>query len=435
MACQVQSDPRANPIVYFSQIDAFMASEEYREIGLLERDFSRERVLSLRVMLTILLYMVADAGRRGYKCLLDQFWADCRKAGIELGSLQPVSPAAFCKARHKIPSEMIRALLLHAAVQFDHYFGHDFRLKGHRLFAVDGTKTQVSRSDELFDALGWHASGYNPQMLVSTLYDVLSKVPHDLTVAPTHSSERAELSKMLDALREGDILTLDRGYPSFELIEELRRRSVHFIIRLPTSTFAGVVRFVAEGGTDGQTTINPPSRLRSTHKPMKARVVVLPTRGDKPVVLITDLKKAEFDWLEIGNIYHLRWEAEELYKLVKGDYLGQKQYHAKSLEGLKQEVYGVALFISIARAFTAAAAEASCTPYQHLYQKTAILSTADSITQLLLEEREGELKDIVGYLVARIARDIVPPRPGRSYPRRSYRPRPRWTPNGKRGRT
>lgn len=131
-----------------------MASGEWRKLGLPEKDFSRHRILPLRVMLTLILYMIADAGRRGYKCLLDQFWADCRKCGIHLRSESPVTPSAFCKARKKIPPEMIRALLQHAAEQFDMYFGHEFRLKGHRVFAVDGTKTQVTRSDELFDALG-----------------------------------------------------------------------------------------------------------------------------------------------------------------------------------------------------------------------------------------------------------------------------------------
>jgi hypothetical protein len=411
-----------------------MASGEFRKIGLLEKDFSRHRILPLRVMLTLLLYMIADAGRRGYKCILDQFWADCRKCGIDLGSEWPVTPAAFCKARMKIPSEMILALVHVAAEQFDQHFGHDFRLKGHRVFAVDGTKTQVTRSDDLFDALGWHASGYNPQMLVSTLYDVLSKVPHDLRVAATHSSERDELREMLDALHDGDILTLDRGYPSFELLTELGNRNLHFVIRVPSSTFAAVVRFVADGGSDGWVTVSPPSRLRSTQEPRKVRVVVLPVDDDKPVVLITSLDESEFPWLEMGDLYHMRWETEELYKLEKGDYLGQKQYHAKSLEGLKQEVYGLALFISITRAFTAAAADVSGTPYRHLYQKTAVLAAADCITQLLLEERTNEFNEVVQHLIARIARDIEPPRPGRSYPRRSYRPRPRWTPTGKRGR-
>jgi len=382
-------------------------------------------------MLSLILFMIADAGRRGYVCLLDAFWDECRTHGIDLGP--KVTAAAFCKARHKIPSEMVLALLHHAARQFDLWFGDRFRLKGHRLFAVDGMKMQVTRSDELFDALGWHGSGYNPQMLLSTLYDVLSKVPHDMRVAPTHTSERAELYSMLDSLLEGDVLILDRGYPSFALATELLRRKVHFLMRLPAGTFKAVTQFVAGGRTDGWITVSPPQHLRGTHAAIRLRAVVHPGKGPKPVVLVTDLDEAEFSWLEIGDCYHLRWEAEEFYKLEKGDYLGQRQFHAKSFDGLKQEAYAFGLFLSVSRALTAASAQTSDVPYRHIYQKTALLAVADYLTRLLLEDRQDELQAVTARLLGRIAETIVRPRPGRSYPRRSYRPRPRWTPTGKKG--
>ena len=385
-------------------------------------------------MLTLILYMIADAGRRGYVPLLDAFWDECRTLGIDLGRTAPVSAAAFCKARQKVPSEMVHALLRHAAARFDRYFGDLYRLKGHRVFAVDGTKVQVTRSDELFDALGWHASAYNPQMLVSTLYDVISRVPHDLSVAPTHGSERDELTSMLDSLHVGDILVLDRGYPAFDLMTELLRRRIHFLVRLPSGTFAAVTRFVEAGGTDGWVTIRPPQRLRGTLSDLRARAVVLPGKDLKPAVFVTDLVEAEFSWSDIGSLYHMRWESEELYKLEKGDYLGQGQFHSKTYDGLEQEVYALALFVSIGRALTVASAELRGVEPHHIYQKTALLAVGDYITRLLLEDREDELQETTRRLLDRIARTIIPPRPGRSYPRRSYRPRPRWTPTGKKGR-
>jgi hypothetical protein len=384
-------------------------------------------------MLTLILYMIADAGRRGYLPLLDAFWDECRTLRIDLGSEEPVSAAAFCMARQKIPSEMILALVHHAAQQFDLYFGDLFRVKGHRVFAVDGMKMQVTRSDELFDALGWHASGYNPQMLVSTLYNVVSGVPHDLRVAPTHTSERAELWAMLDSLREGDILTIDRGYPAFDLTAELLHRKVHFVVRLPAGTFKAVEQFVADGGTDGWVTVSPPKGLGKTHPTIRVRVLVFPGKDLKPFVLMTDLEEGEFSWSEMADLYHRRWAAEEFYKIAKGDYLGQRQFHSKSFDGLKQEVYAFALFMSMTRALTAASAEADGVPYRHIYQKTSILAVADYLTRLLLEDSQDELQSVTTHLLKRIARTVVRPRPGRSYPRRSYRPRPPWTPKGKKG--
>jgi len=384
-------------------------------------------------MLSLSLYMIADAGRRGYKPLLDAFWDECRTLRIDLGRAKPVSAEAFCKARKKIPSELILALVHHAAQQFDLYFGDLFRVKGHRVFAVDGMKMQVTRSDDLFDALGWHASGYNPQMLVSTLYNVISGVPHNLRVAPTHTSERAELYPMLDSLHEGDILTLDRGYPCFDLAADLLQRKVHFVIRLPAGTFKAVEQFLADGGTDGWVTISPPMQLRQTHAQIRVRVVVHPGKNPKPVVFMSDLDETEFSWQEVEELYHHRWAVEEFYKVEKGDYLGQRQFHSKSYDGLKQEVYAFALFISITRALTAASVEAAGVPFHHIYQKTAILAVADYLTRLLLEEKADALHSITAFLLERIARTLVPPRHGRSFPRRSYRPRPPWAPTGKKG--
>jgi len=238
---------------------------------------------------------------------------------------------------------------------------------------------------------------------------------------------------MLDSLREDDILTIDRGYPAFDLTAELLRRKVNFVVRLPASTFTGVKQFVADGGTDGWATICPPSRLRKTHTSIRVRVLAFPGKDLKPFVLMTDLEEVEFSWSEIEELYHLRWTVEEFYKIPKGDYLGQGQFHSKNFDGLKQEVYAFALFLSITRAFTAASADAVGVPYRHIYQKTAILAVADYLTRLFLEDSQHELQSITTHLISRIARTIVKPRPGRSYPRRSYRPRPPWTPKGKKG--
>lgn len=382
-------------------------------------------------MLALILYMIADAGRRGYRPLLDAFWDECRVFGIPLASEDPVSPVAFCNARKKVPPVLILGLLHQASQEFDARFGDRFLLKGHRVFAVDGTKVQVTRSPELFAALGAHGNGYNPQMLESALYNVISKVVYDVRVAPTHSSERDELRSMLASLQPGDILTLDRGYPAFDLFTELLERGVHPVVRLPASTFPAVEEFVKSGETDGWVTITPPRRFRARYESLRMRVVVFPGKGSDRVVLITDLSASEFSWLEMSDVYHLRWGAEELYKLGKGDYLGQGQFHSKSLDGLKQEVYALGLFVTIVRTATAAAAEVSGEPYEDIYQKTAVLAVAEYVTRLTLGPQHGKLEEVTAHLLHRIARNIVPPRPDRSFARRSYRPRPPWTPKGK----
>jgi hypothetical protein len=48
-------------------------------------------------------------------------------------------------------------------------------------------------------------------------------------------------------------------------------------------------------------------------------------------------------------IPRMRWEIEEYYKVVKGDYLGQGQFHSESVAGVEQELQALALFVASSR--------------------------------------------------------------------------------------
>ncbi len=397
-----------------------------------EQDFSRSGPLSLELLVTLLLYLIADAGRRGYAALLDAFWDECRDHNVPLPTQAPVSASAFCQARKKIAPEFVRSLLHQVADGFDKMHGHAFRWRGHRVFAADASWVSTQRSDELWDALGGPKIGNCPQMLLSTLYEVIGGVVHDLTVAPAHGSERRELLRMLPRLRPGDVLLLDAGYPSFLLVRELMKRSIHFVIRMRTSqTFEKVESFIQSGKTDEIVTISPHRNLPRGLDPITVRLVNRARREDEPFVLMTDLLDPKHTPEDLDHLYHLRWLLEELYKVEKGDYLGQRQFHAKSLDGVKQEAYAFGLFVALSRLFMASASQDAEVDLSDLSQKRAILAVAAYLTRLLLLKDRARLERIVGRLLERIARNTDPPRPGRSFPRRSFRPRPRWHAGGK----
>jgi len=96
-----------------------------------------------------------------------------------------------------------------------------------------------------------------------------------------------------------------------------------------------------------------------------------------------------------------------------------------------QEVYAFGLFVAISRTFMASAARSHAVPFADLSQKRAILAVASYITRLALRADRRALQNIVNRLLERIARNIDPPRPGRSFARRSFRPRPPWSGRGK----
>ncbi|MEE9391852.1 MAG: hypothetical protein V3W41_05025 [Planctomycetota bacterium] len=178
------------------------------------RDFSRNGPLSPRLLIVILLYLVTDAGRRGYKHLLDEFWDECEDFGLELPTEQAVSAAAFCKARKKLKPEVFRALLHEVVDGSQETHGPSYRWKGRTLLACDGSSISLQRSASSQDEFGGSSTGHCPQAMLSTLFDVHAKMLVDLTIARYAACERKELLKMLDRVRPGDVLLLDRGYTS-----------------------------------------------------------------------------------------------------------------------------------------------------------------------------------------------------------------------------
>lgn len=381
--------------------------------------------------MTLLLYLVADAGRRGYERLLEAFWDECASYDVPLPQDEPVSAVAFCNARKKIRPELVRELLRHAAEDFDETYGWCHRWKGRRVLACDGMKISVQRSDELWKEFGGPEGGHCPQALVSTLYDVMSRVPVDCNVVPYASCERTQFLEMIDRVGIGDLVLLDRGYPSYEILTTLIDRKIDFVVRVPADmTFKAVESFVVTGAFDQLIDIERPRNVTVGDETIRVRAIYRERKdAEQPTVLLTSVRRREATAAEIDDLYGRRWAVEELYKLEKGDYLGQRQFHAKYADGIRQEIYALLLFITIARFLTNAAARDAGVRAGHISQKAALLATAAHITRLCMANPETAH---VRRLLARIARALDPPRPGRSYPRRSLKPPPRWGPTGRR---
>lgn len=381
------------------------------------------------------MFMTADAGRRGYGLLLEEFWDEARGHGLPLPTKRPISGASFCRARPKITSGLLRHMLHEVALlSLERSFGSE-RWLGHRVFAVDGCKVNLQRSDDLIREFGVPSSGHCPQILVSALYDVCAKVPIDVEIGPYASCERQQLFGMLESLAPGDVLVMDRGYPSHEVLQQLTALGIDFLVRVPeASTFAAVDSLRKSSDDEAAVTIDPPKGSPESWRSLEVRVIRLRTPDGGESFFLTSLKAAKYTQDELRKLYHLRWEVEEFYKLIKGPYLGQGQFRSKSPEGVRQEVHALMLFMAISRVVMAAAAESAGIGIEEVSQKAGVLSVAAYVTRLFLraEEHQAAQRDLRA-LLERIARARYRKRPGRSAPRRSYRPHARWNSRGRVG--
>ena len=385
------------------------------------------------MLVTLLLFMVGDSNRRGYRHILDAFWDECASHGVWLPSDKPVSAAAFCQARAKLSTDMLRRVLQEASARVERSFRKLSRWHGRRVFAVDGAKTNLRRSEELDARFGRPHGAHCPQATVSTLVNVANTVPYDVVVGPYGACERQLLLDHLSVLRRGDVLVLDRGYPSHEILRILLDHGIDFLVRVSVShTFEAIETFRQSGGDDYRVVLAPPDDARRGAEPIELRAVKLTKPRGEESIFLTSLRRSEFSRARIAELYRCRWQAEEHYKLHKSSYFDQHQFHAKSALGVRQEILAQAIYTVIARFLLAAAASHVDAAYHELSVKSAVLGLADYLTRLCLDDPEAAL-DWLPRFLARIARTRDKRRPGRSCPRRSFKPGPRWGPNGRRG--
>ena len=75
--------------------------------------------------------------------MLEQLWEQCRALGLQLPQ-RPVTPAAICRARAKVDEQVFlrihRAVLAECPPDTPHSLW-----RGHRTFAVDGSKLNLPR--------------------------------------------------------------------------------------------------------------------------------------------------------------------------------------------------------------------------------------------------------------------------------------------------
>ena len=310
----------------------------------------RRKVNTLLVVLFVFRLVFAP-DRQGYAATLHQVWEQCRQLELPLPSARPVAASSICDARAKVRDQAFRdihrAILARAPADNPRWLW-----RGHRAFAVDGSKLNLPRPLLHNGYRTPSDSSHYPQGLLSCLYQLRARLPIDVDLS-SHSNERAAALTHLPALRPGDVVVYDRGYYSFLMLHAHAQRGLQPVFRLQSNASALVADFVRSERTDEIVTVRPSDGARSQQpqadlRPVRARLVKYTHGGTDYALATTLLDRERYPVKALSDLYHARWGIEELYKVAKR-LVGLEPFHGQSERGVRQELWAACSLIAMAR--------------------------------------------------------------------------------------
>lgn len=231
------------------------------------------------------------------------------------------------------------------------------RFHGMRVFGVDGTLIGLPNEEALISKFGvWGARNGDstPRARVSAFFDCLNLVSHDHQIEPRSIGEREMAYRhMINTdLSSNDVTTFDRGYAAHWLFQMIMDKGTHFCARMPTS-WQEVKDFLNSDAQDLIVEFAPshPAKKSCQEHGLQARSlcvrlikVVLPTGTTE--VLATSIMNSGWTENTFKELYNLRWQTEENYKVIKCRIRVEK-FIGKSVLAVRQEFHARMFMLNI----------------------------------------------------------------------------------------
>lgn len=291
---------------------------------------------------------ISRGGNRSLQRELDTFFKEVTQSEFDI---REVTKGALSQARSQLNPNAFKEMNENVCQTF--YEQAPYLLwKKHRLLAVDGTRLLLPRHKTIIEEFGECGFGPNADSkrslaLASMLYDVLNLVTIDAQIAPYDFSERDLLYRHLPNIKKGDLLLLDRGYPSIALLYLLTAMGVDFCVRMKEDWWLTVKEFSESGEKERIVQFNLPKKDRKLlegypgmiENPITCRLICVTLENGEKEILCTSLIDTEkYPYEDFPGLYHLRWNEEEGYKLLKAR-AEIECFTGKTAMAVKQDFY------------------------------------------------------------------------------------------------
>jgi len=348
---------------------------------------------------------------------LDRFFA-------KNGEDTSMSQQAFSLARKKIKWEaFLELFIITVNIHYRIHMEEINRWKGFRIHAIDGIKLSLPNDPPLRKYFGTSGAGNtSPTAQASMLYDILNNLVVDAQIEPTSTDERTLAQKHINQLTKlesfeewKELILFDRGYASFELINELLEKKIHFLMRV-RAKFSTEIDELSYG--------NHKIELKQGEKSIPLRVIKFRLDSGEDETLITDLGKKYKGIQTFKALYFKRWPIETKYNEIKNK-LEVENFSGRLVDNIRQDFYATMVITNLAVDFINEAQEmvdedqkGKENKYEYkinVNQTIGVLK--DRLIQTICEEDHKKRMEMFDEITRALESKIIPIRPNRSLPR------------------
>lgn len=365
---------------------------------------------------------------------------------LNLKDVKHVTNSAYNQARMKIKPEIFKHFITQLNKEF--YSDNDERILlwgKFRLLACDCSFLNVPFVPALVDKYGALTNQHDTEVLnarCSILYDLENNIILGGALASYKIGEREMLLSLLNEIRKSgfnELIILDRGYPSFDLVYELQKHKINFLIRLQ-SKFSGAIKEFIDSNEEqaiikfqpGKNT-NFFEKLYNKKTGIIVRLVKVVLNSGEVEILMTSLTDMIEYPIEIfKDLYFKRWGIETLYDKLKNK-LKVEEFTGYSEISIMQDFY-CTLFLSNIQSLLVSEAndelkQKNIKDKKHEYKVNTSLSIGfikAKIVDLFMEGSDTE--NILTELEKLFVKNVIPIRPNRSFKRDMLKYRKRKKP-------
>lgn len=386
----------------------------------------RERLYPPTVALSMFIKQALEADGSCQRAV--NGWAAQRAA--EGLSAHSVRTGAYCRARQRLPAEMVMALTRETGRLLCAQANTGWRWRGRTVKLVDGTGISMP------DTPGNQARYPQPSSQAPGIGFPLARLVGviclstgavvDAAVGPFEGkgySEHELFRGLLGALCAGDVVMADALYCSYWLIATLQAKGIDVLFEQHGSRITDFRRGRRLGARDHVVSWQKPPRphwmTREQYATHPDELTVREVKVDGKVLVTTMLDTRKTGKRDLSDLYAQRWHVELDFRNIKTT-LGMEVLRCLTPQMVEKELWVNLLAYNLIRLLMAqAAVESGLQPRELSFKHTVQIWT--QWTLLNSSKDQNWQRDILFKLIAQV---IVGQRPGRLEPRaRKRRPK------------